>query len=327
MVDLHIHFPMRLLGGVEAPRDVVRQMLAVRAREGGKLRAFVLMIAARLLNFRHWGTTWRVDPALLREGDVRVVLSVLYRPFSELDLERHYSAAPEASYYAKLLELMDATEREVAASGGVMVTRASDLRVERTAYAHCIEGGFHLGATPAEVTAHVRELADRGVAYITLAHLFWRRVAKNAPALPFLPDALYDRLFPQRDGAALSELGEAALEAMYRAHVLVDVSHMREDAIDATFALIERLDRETGADPARLPGDRLPRGLPVRPAEVQRVAGDGRARGGPRRRDRADLRAAPGHRRDPAAQHAQPVPVAGRARPPHRRGPRCHRLL
>ena len=25
MVDLHIHFPMRLLGGVEAPRDVVRK--------------------------------------------------------------------------------------------------------------------------------------------------------------------------------------------------------------------------------------------------------------------------------------------------------------
>ena len=91
------------------------------------------------------------------------------------------------------------------------------------------------------------------MAYVTLAHLFWRRVAKNAPALPFLPDALYDRLFPQGDGAALSELGEAALEAMYRAHVLVDVSHMREDAIDATFALIERLDRETGADPAAYP--------------------------------------------------------------------------
>ena len=52
---------------------------------------------------------------------------------------------------------------------------------------HCIEGGFHLGATPEEVTAHVHELADRGVAYITLAHLFWRRVATNAPALPFLP--------------------------------------------------------------------------------------------------------------------------------------------
>jgi len=40
---------------------------------------------------------------------------------------------------------------------------------------------------------------------------------------------------------------------MYRAHVLVDISHMREDAIDSTFAVINRLDRETGADPAAYP--------------------------------------------------------------------------
>jgi microsomal dipeptidase-like Zn-dependent dipeptidase len=253
VIDVHVHFPMRLLPGVEAPRDVVRQMFEVRAREEGKLRAAVLGLAVRLLNFRHWGTSWRVDPQLLRAGDVRVVLSVLYRPFSEMDLERDYSAPPEAAYYGKLLELMDATEREVERSGGVMVKRAADLRSERTAYAHCIEGGFHLGATPADVTAHVEELAGRGVAYITLAHLFWRRVAKNAPALPFLPDPVYDALFPQRDETALSALGEAALEAMYRAGVLADVSHMRDDAIDATFALIERLDRETGADAAAYP--------------------------------------------------------------------------
>jgi microsomal dipeptidase-like Zn-dependent dipeptidase len=253
VVDLHCHFPMRLLGGVEAPRDVVRGMLAVRARDAGRVRAFVLMIAARLLNFRHWGDSWRVDPELLRRGGVSVVLSVLYRPFSELDLERDYAAAPAAAYYGKLTELMDATEREVEASGGVMVRRLADLRSDRTAYVHCVEGGFHLGASRFDVDAHVRELAGRGVAYITLAHLFWRRVAKNAPALPFLPDALYDALFPQRAGAALSDLGVAAVEAMYRAHVLVDISHMREDAIDATFAVINRLDRETGADPAAYP--------------------------------------------------------------------------
>src|SRR3954454_6341460 len=175
MVDLHCHFPMRLLPGVEAPRDVVREMLRVRARRGGRLRAAVLLLAARLLNFRHWGTTWRVDPELLRRGGVRVVLSVLYRPFSELDLDRSYSAPPEPAYYERLVELLDATEREVAACGGVVVRSRADLRADGIAFAHCIEGGFQLGATPAEVTAHVRELAGRGVAYVTLAHLFWRR--------------------------------------------------------------------------------------------------------------------------------------------------------
>ena len=60
MIDLHVHFPMRLLGGVEAPRDVAEQMRKVRGREEGKLRAAVLAVAARLFNFRHWDGDWRV---------------------------------------------------------------------------------------------------------------------------------------------------------------------------------------------------------------------------------------------------------------------------
>ena len=35
--------------------------------------------------------------------------------------------------------------------------------------------------------------------------------------------------------------------------MLVDISHMRDDAIDETFALIEALDRETGRDPRAYP--------------------------------------------------------------------------
>ena len=62
---------------------------------------------------------------------------------------------------------------------------------------HCVEGGFHLGATPQQVDANVTALAGRGVAYVTLAHLFWRRVAANAPAIPFIPDGCMCALFPQ----------------------------------------------------------------------------------------------------------------------------------
>ena len=36
MIDLHVHFPMRLLGGVEAPRDVIKGMTRVLAREHGQ---------------------------------------------------------------------------------------------------------------------------------------------------------------------------------------------------------------------------------------------------------------------------------------------------
>jgi len=253
MIDLHIHFPMRLLAGVEAPRDVAKGMLRVRGRDDGRLRAAVLALAARLFNFRHWDASWRVTPELLREGGVGVACSVLYRPFSEMDLDEPYGAPPEPAYYPKLLELMDAVEREVERSGGTVVRSRDDLDRGGLRYVHCIEGGFHLGATPEDVTAHVHELADRGVLYITLAHLFWRGIATNTPALPFLPDAIYDLLFPQAPGLALSPLGEAAVKAMYERRVLVDISHMREDAIAETFRIVEALDAQTGRDPREYP--------------------------------------------------------------------------
>ena len=75
---------------------------------------------------------------------------------------------------------------------------------------HCIEGGFALGVTATEIAANVEELARSGVAYVTLAHLFWRGVATNAPAIPFVPDSLYKLLFPSR-GVGLTALGTAAV--------------------------------------------------------------------------------------------------------------------
>ncbi len=118
---------------------------------------------------------------------------------------------------------------------------------------HCVEGGFHLGRTVDEIDARVAELAKRGVGYITLAHLFWRRVATNAPALPFLPEWLYPRIFCQPKQAGLSDIGEAAVRAMHAHGVLIDVSHMREDAAAQTFALLDELDAAAGRDPEAFP--------------------------------------------------------------------------
>ena len=128
----------------------------------------------------------------------------------------------------------------------------------RTAIVHAIEGGFALGATPAEIDANVADLARRGVVYVTLAHLFWRGVATNAPALPFLPDWLYRLVFPSPK-IGLTELGTAAARAMVRERVLVDITHMSEQAIADTFAAV---------GPERA-GHRLPHGVPLRQALLQ----------------------------------------------------------
>jgi microsomal dipeptidase-like Zn-dependent dipeptidase len=229
---------MHLLGGVESPRDVPRGMFKVLGREEGKLHAAILNVAARLFNFRHWDTSWRATMPLLEAGQVQVACSVLYRPFCEMDLDQPYGAPPESAYFPRLIELLEATERDIRAQGHTVVRSAEDLEGDGIKFVHCVEGGFQVGSTPEEVDANVRELATRGVLYIGLAHLFWRQVATNTPALPFLPDALYNLLFPQKQ-VGLSPLGEAAVRACNDTGIVVDISHMREDAIADTFKLLD----------------------------------------------------------------------------------------
>ena len=77
--------------------------------------------------------------------------------------------------------------------------------------------------------------------YVTVAHLFWRQVATNANALPFLPDWLYRLLFRQPT-VGLSPIGRAAIEAMISEGVLIDITHMNAHALEETFALLDERD-------------------------------------------------------------------------------------
>src|SRR5205823_1178013 len=86
-------------------------------------------------------------------------------------------------------------------------------------------------------------LASRGVAYVTAAHLFYRSVATNSAALPFLPDWLYHFVFRQPH-TGLTDLGEALVRALVREGVLVDVTHMSAASLRDTFDLVDELDPE-----------------------------------------------------------------------------------
>src|SRR3954447_7444895 len=87
--------------GHEPERRVLKRMTRIRRRPRWieKLRAAVLALAARILNYRRFEGTWRVSLDGLEEGDVRVVLSVLYEPFAEIDLEQPQGAPPQRGYY------------------------------------------------------------------------------------------------------------------------------------------------------------------------------------------------------------------------------------
>jgi microsomal dipeptidase-like Zn-dependent dipeptidase len=268
--DLHCHYPMHLLakapkepppGEVTVSSKVTEETIAElskRPRWLEELRAGVFRVAADWLNFRD--REWRVDLDGLEDAEVRAVFSVLYQPFAEIDLDELPGSDPEQGYFGDLTGQLDAVEKELGeidseGARHAIVKSAADLDATvaagKVAFMHCVEGGFHLGGDAAEIDARVAELAERGVVYITLAHLFYRGVATNAPALPFMSDSAYDTVFDQPEEYGLSPLGIAAVTAMHKHRVLIDVSHMNQRALDDTFALVEELD--AGADPHLFP--------------------------------------------------------------------------
>ena len=251
IADLHVHYPMRVVQDVN-PATADRQLrkLAGQLSFGERAEALFIGLLGTFMNDRSPDSGYRVTVEGLEQGGVDVVLSALYRPLEEMDLSKAYASPPDAGYFSHLLRDLERVEQEVGTHGAgrIRVVRdAAELDAARAegaiAVVHCVEGGFHLGDTVEHITANVAELASRGVAYITLAHLFYRGVAANAPALPFLKtDENYDQLFPQPAGVGLTELGEAAVAAMVANGIVVDLSHMRSDAIAETLTLLDGLD-------------------------------------------------------------------------------------
>ena len=250
LADLHAHYPMHIVAG-DDPRATIDRMRTARGRPRirDKVRALLLAVLSRLINNTTWWSGFRVTAPLIRQGSARLVLSVLYRPFEEMDLEEPYAAPPEPKYFDLLMADLERVEDDVAGRDPAEIRIVTDratldacLASGATALVHCVEGGFHLGDTDDEIERNVATLAEKGVAYLTLAHLFFRQVATNAPALPFLPDWLYNLVFPQREGEGLTRRGTTAVRAMVDHGVIVDISHMRPAAVDDTLRLLDEID-------------------------------------------------------------------------------------
>jgi microsomal dipeptidase-like Zn-dependent dipeptidase len=249
LVDLHAHFPMHLLG----PRKADTHSAVLEPWPGSAWRGVVLELLSRLFNYQGPGGAPGVTVELARQGEVGVLFSVLFEPFDEMDLNAPYGAPPRSEYVESMRNQMKRVEEELEREhtlGRAVLARnptAMDeaMAAGEVAFIHCIEGGHALGATEAEITQTVAEFARRGVAYIGLAHLFWRGVAMNTPAIPFVPDPLYKVLFPMKGKVGLTKLGEAAVRAMVEHHVLVDITHMNQKAIDHTLRLMDGLGEPT----------------------------------------------------------------------------------
>ncbi|MDT0630988.1 dipeptidase [Rubrivirga sp. S365] len=145
----------------------------------------------------------------------RMVEGGLDAAFFALYVSRTFGEGPEAT--ARALLQADEIERQVAALDGAEVARtAADVRrlarAGRTAVLLGLEGGHALQASPEVLQA----LVGRGVRYVTLTH-----TNTNAWA-----DASTD----SARWGGLNETGRALVREMNRLGVLVDLSHVSDEA-------------------------------------------------------------------------------------------------
>lgn len=244
IVDLHAHYPMHFKASSETSTPDVPSSI------GDVIRAGLLKLANLLANYPS-DFKPAVTIAGLKAGEVDVALSVLYLPFNEIDLSRKPNAPPASDYFAELEALIDVIDRDIKPRADAVIARnwqdlQDGLAAKKTVLIHAVEGGFHLGDTDQEVRANVARLKERGVAYITVSHLFYREVATNSPALPFLSDKDYHNHFPQPP-TGLAPRGRTLIEAMVKNRILIDLTHMSDRAITDTLALLDQLDPDRKA--------------------------------------------------------------------------------
>ena len=245
IVDLHAHYPMHLDPGIRGNVIALLKTRRGQLRISDYFRALLVHIASQFRNYPSLFSGPRVRVPWMVDGHVGVALSVLYSFFDEVDTH----PGEKREYLDEILRQADLVQTDIAgehAGAAVVALNRTQLEdaidADKLALVHCVEGGFHLlGEDPAAVEAAVEALADRGIAYITLAHLFWRGVATGANAFPNMSDEQYAKRCKQPP-IGLTERGRAAVRAMVRRHVVIDLSHMSERSVHDTFDLLDELD-------------------------------------------------------------------------------------
>lgn len=193
--------------------------------------------ALGIANFAfNYGFSPRVTIPLARAGHVSAFGSVLYDPADEFCKPQSSPHNPFANLQAQRYEL-EANLR----SDSVQIVRTPDeleavvFAGEKIAVFHCVEGGFALDRNP----DNVLRLARLGVAYVILAHLFFRDVSTSANAFPCLTDKSFNKLFPQPD-EGLTKVGKDLCAALFDAGIIVDIAHASPAAVDDIFTIQER---------------------------------------------------------------------------------------
>lgn len=200
------------------------------------------------------------DFKMLEEGGVKVLWSSLHIP------EREYFDCPLIRFVAHLtaggrkilklnaweclLIMRGEMERQVARTDRFEIAGSNEeldgaIDAGKTAIVHTVEGGHVLGAGLADDDlagrlARLDELADLGVASLTLAHLFPNKLAGHTEGIPPKPKIPGCKLDEGVDpDLALTEMGEAVVDRMVERRIVPDVSHCTPAARNAVYGRVK----------------------------------------------------------------------------------------
>lgn len=214
---------------------------------------------------RHYWTSSTFNPLssltdfkMIRKGGVRVLWSSLHVPeanffsFKPLHwLARILPSGRKLLYrtsWTNLLEQMGELERQVAETTDIDVAQSNAdldriIDCDNIALIHTVEGGHVLGdgLDANDLDGQIERLetlADRGVASLTLAHLFPNDLAGHTNAIPKRLLRI-TKLDPQLDPTkGLTELGRGVLEEMVRLGVIPDVMHCNRKSRHQIYELV-----------------------------------------------------------------------------------------
>jgi membrane dipeptidase len=217
---------------------------------------------------RHYWTGKTFDPLasltdfkMLEKGGVKVLWSSLHIPEPAyfgcflIRFAAHFTGGGrkllKRTAWECLLLQMDQMEQQVARSGDRFQVARSNAELDtivasgKTAIVHTVEGGHVLGAglDPDDLAgrlARLEQLAEHGVASLTLAHLFRNELAGHAEAIPAA-----QRTFPVCPldtgvdlSRGLSDKGRAVVELMVELRMVPDVTHCTPVARREVYDLV-----------------------------------------------------------------------------------------
>ncbi len=222
MLDLHAHFAMHMRLP-KAPRD---------NPAGDALRALLFRTANLFFN-NSWGR-FRVTPDTIRQGRIAAFASVLYDPADEFQVGQ----SPPQHAFTHILAQIEQVEHAVKDNYGLELAHnvtevEACLTNGQTVLFHCMEGAVGLGGD----AGNVAELARRGVAYMIIAHLFYKGAATCNNAIPFLTDKQFAKINPQPENVGLTQHGCDVVEGCFREGIIVDLTHCTDQAIDDIFRI------------------------------------------------------------------------------------------